>query len=58
MFNAEKLCREDAGRLGFRVEAFAPLSGNNSQGRDTKKTERGTEMAVMLKCPKQSLSAK
>lgn len=37
MFNAEKLCREDAGRLGFRVEAFAPLSGNNSQGRDAKK---------------------
>jgi hypothetical protein len=26
MFNAEKLCREDAGRLDFRVEAFAPLS--------------------------------
>jgi hypothetical protein len=55
MFNAEKLCREDAGRLGFRVEAFAPLSGNNSQGRDTKKPrERVTEMVVMLKCPKQS----
>lgn len=52
MFNAEKLCREDAGRLGFRVEAFAPLSGNNSQGRDTKKPRERDRNGCNAQMPK------
>ncbi len=48
MFNAEKLCREDAGRLGFRVEAFAPLSGKNSKSYRHKNTQR--ERHKWLRC--------